>query len=70
MRIRPRSPYEGLNSPRRQTRTRSVNRNASDSFFSLPDFTRRYCMRLLYADMAYVTFLYENNETEFSKYCM
>jgi hypothetical protein len=34
MRIRPRSPYEGL---------------------------------ISYADMAYVTFLYENNETEFSK---
>jgi hypothetical protein len=37
MRIRPRSPYERLTSPRRQPPTR------------------------------YVTFLYENNETEFSK---
>jgi hypothetical protein len=31
MRIRPRSPYEGLTYPRRQPPTRSANRNASDN---------------------------------------
>ena len=67
MRTRPRSPYEGTNLPPKTAPTRSANRNASDCFLSLPDFTRQYCMRLLYAYMGYVTFLYENNETEFSK---
>ena len=66
MRIRPRSPYEGLTSPRRQPPLDPlIATQAIVSFLSPASPVG--IVRVFYTLIWRVTFLYENNETEFLK---